>query len=138
MKEIFTSSYALNGNSPDAIGISYGIPKNYEGKTLSKLAPSGEMLRKLHDKIINYTQIDYKEAYLNLLEERGVDAQELVDELPDGAVLLCYEDSGEFCHRRILAEWIEEKTGLVVPEATEEHTEEKNKQNKLVDSLIDF
>ena len=35
----------------------------------------------------------------------------------DGAaVLLCWEKPGEFCHRRVLAEWLHERTGIVVPE----------------------
>jgi uncharacterized protein YeaO (DUF488 family) len=33
-----------------------------------------------------------------------------------GLVLLCFEKPGQFCHRRVLAEWIEEQTGQVVPE----------------------
>lgn len=35
-----------------------------------------------------------------------------------GVVLLCFEKvhEGEFCHRRVFAEWWEEKTGQVVPE----------------------
>lgn len=33
-------------------------------------------------------------------------------------VLLCYENvhRGEVCHRRMAAEWIEQRSGLVVPE----------------------
>ena len=32
-------------------------------------------------------------------------------------ILLCWERPGEFCHRRLVAEWIESETGLFVPEA---------------------
>ena len=31
-------------------------------------------------------------------------------------VLLCWENPGEFCHRRIVAKWIEESLGISVPE----------------------
>lgn len=31
-------------------------------------------------------------------------------------VLLCWELPGEFCHRRIVAKWIEENIGIEVPE----------------------
>jgi NAD(P)-dependent dehydrogenase (short-subunit alcohol dehydrogenase family) len=36
----------------------------------------------------------------------------------EGVALLCFEDvtKGEFCHRRLLAGWLTEQTGLVVPE----------------------
>ncbi len=34
----------------------------------------------------------------------------------EGVVLLCFEPAGEFCHRRVLAEWLEEKTHQQAPE----------------------
>jgi hypothetical protein len=36
-----------------------------------------------------------------------------------GVALLCFEPTGEFCHRRVLASWIEEHTGQRVPELGE-------------------
>jgi hypothetical protein len=138
MKKIYTSSYSLNGNSPNAIAISHVIPEYYGGATLSKVAPSSEILNKFRNDWFDNKPFDYKEAYLNLLQERGITAQGLIDEIPDGSVLLCYEPAGEFCHRRILAEWIEQETGMEIPETLEKHTELKNKQDKIVDSLIDF
>lgn len=40
-------------------------------------------------------------------------------ELTNGAepILLCWEKAGEFCHRRIVAEWLAEAIGEAVPEA---------------------
>jgi hypothetical protein len=35
---------------------------------------------------------------------------------PAALILLCFERPGEFCHRRLLAEWIEQKTGEEVAE----------------------
>ena len=35
---------------------------------------------------------------------------------PAPIVLLCYEPPGEFCHRRLLAEWIEQHLGMEIPE----------------------
>lgn len=31
-------------------------------------------------------------------------------------ILLCWESPGEFCHRRLVAEWLERALGIVVPE----------------------
>lgn len=31
-------------------------------------------------------------------------------------ILLCWEKPGEFCHRRLVAAWFEEKLGVIVPE----------------------
>jgi hypothetical protein len=36
-----------------------------------------------------------------------------------GVVLLCFEPAGVFCHRRVLADWIEQKTGQRVSELGE-------------------
>jgi hypothetical protein len=35
---------------------------------------------------------------------------------PERLILLCFEAPGKWCHRRLLAEWIEQKTGEEVPE----------------------
>jgi hypothetical protein len=50
-----------------------------------------------------------------------LDPQKTFDELQElghGAepVLLCWEKPGEFCHRRLVAEWFSEKLGVKVPE----------------------
>ena len=34
----------------------------------------------------------------------------------DNIILLCYEKSGDFCHRHILADWLEENFGYKVKE----------------------
>ncbi len=53
-----------------------------------------------------------------ITKERKLNAHQIVDVLPDGAILLCYEKSEEMgeCHRRLIANWIESETGIVVPE----------------------
>ncbi len=33
-------------------------------------------------------------------------------------ILLCYELPGEFCHRRLAAEWLEAELGVAIPEGT--------------------
>ena len=34
----------------------------------------------------------------------------------DNMILLCYEKSGDFCHRHVLADWLEENFGYRVEE----------------------
>ena len=34
----------------------------------------------------------------------------------DGTILLCYEDNLEFCHRHIVAYWLEKTLNISVPE----------------------
>ena len=42
--------------------------------------------------------------------------KEIASLFGEDASLLCYEKPGDFCHRRIVAEWLEKGTGVVVPE----------------------
>ena len=59
-------------------------------------------------------------------ETSNLDANELLKTLNnkfgDNIILLCHEEPGKimskktFCHRRLLADWIELETGIVIPE----------------------
>lgn len=62
-------------------------------------------------------QIDekqYEEQYRERVLSK-LDPQKIYDTLK-GQVLLCWEEPGEFCHRRIVSLWIEENLGIEVPE----------------------
>jgi len=58
----------------------------------------------------NQYEKQYRERILSKL-----DPHKIYDSLK-GQVLLCWEGPGEFCHRRIVAKWIEENIGIEVPE----------------------
>jgi hypothetical protein len=45
-----------------------------------------------------------------------VSAKQVVEELGPNAILLCWESFNVRCHRRLVAEWLEAKLGIVVPE----------------------
>jgi hypothetical protein len=53
---------------------------------------------------------------LKPLDARAIYAE--LEALAGGAepVLLCYEEPGELCHRRIVAAWFERKLKIKVPE----------------------
>lgn len=140
MKKLYTSCYALNYRNPNAIGISFILPSNFDGKSMAKLAPTVGMISKIKSWVQEgeYSEKEYVENYINILEERGITAQGLVDELPDGAILLCYEMPGEFCHRRVLADWIYNETGVLVEEAKSYKELKYEAKNKLVDNFVDF
>jgi hypothetical protein len=66
-------------------------------------------------------QEGFKRSYLRQLEEIG--AEEIIAHLAEignglPVVMLCWEDvhAGQVCHRRYVAEFIEDRTGIVVPE----------------------
>jgi hypothetical protein len=81
----------------------------------SMLVPYGAFGRNLsHD--------EFESAYRTRLDRFGVDAirsqlERLAVDAP-GVVLLCFEDvhAGQSCHRRVFAQWWQERTGEEVPE----------------------
>lgn len=72
------------------------------------LAPSSWQLVKEKDEAL------FRSRFTLQLEK--LDVAFIVASLGQDAILLCWEAPGEFCHRRVVAEWIERETGLVVPE----------------------
>ncbi len=118
MGRLFTSYYAKSAKHPLAFAISCKVPTHYHNlKTFPALAPKWEMVLAGIKGEITHEQ--YKTLYLDLIiNERKLVAGDVVSCLPEGAVLLCYESLAEYttCHRRIVAEWIETETGIVVPE----------------------
>jgi len=62
---------------------------------------------------------DREEEYTKLYHERvlkNLNPYTVWRELGEDAILLCYEEPGEFCHRRLVAAWIEKHLGFQVPE----------------------
>jgi hypothetical protein len=130
-KKLYTSYYARSGKHPDAIAISAKAPPFYRGKFYSPLAPSWDLLRAYKSGKVD--ERGYTEWYLRLLiQERKLTPQQVVDELKDGSILLCYEGLGKFCHRHIVAEWIESNTGVEVKEIV------PDVPRKPVDDLLEF
>jgi uncharacterized protein (DUF488 family) len=60
------------------------------------------------------TDRQYTIQYNKIL--RKLNAKEVIKDLPSGSILLCWESSEDFCHRRLVAKWIKKETGIVVPE----------------------
>jgi hypothetical protein len=129
MKKLHTSYYARCGKHPDAVAISVKSPSFYQGKKYLPLAPSWELLRAY--KAGQVDEKGYTEWYLRLLQERNLTPRQIVDDLDDGSILLCYEGPNKFCHRHIVAVWLEEGAEV---EVTEINTDPLN----IVDELFEF
>lgn len=113
-KKLYTSYYARSGTHPNAVAISIISPGFYKGKKYLKLAPTWDLL-----KAYKSGQVDdkgYTEWYLRLLNERNLTPEQVVAELEEGSVLLCYEGPGKFCHRHVVAEWLEAGADVEVTE----------------------
>ncbi len=109
---LFTSSFARAGRLPDAVSISRGKPKGWSGRTFDLLAPSWLWIKNYQRGVWSWEQ--YVVSYDSLLSE--LDAENVVDSLGDGAVMLCFCKPDELCHRRLVSRWIESETGLIVLE----------------------
>lgn len=95
-----------------------GKNAEYTGACLPKLEPKYSFLKIWHDNIGKIPQeenIKYyiEEYYKQVLS--NLEPEELSRELRY-SILLCYEDSAEFCHRHIVAAWLEILLDIEVPE----------------------
>ena len=69
------------------------------------LAPENHMLKDYKNKIISWDA--YASKFLDLMEKRNV--EKLYDpECINESCLLCSEDKPHFCHRRLVAEYLDE------------------------------
>ena len=92
------------------VAISLDVPRSFNCKRYPALAPTRSMIELAHEgRTEEYTE-QYTEHVLSRL-----DPVKVYEEL-DGSILLCWEKAGKFCHRRLVAEWLERATGKRVPE----------------------
>jgi len=91
------------------VSIALRAPNWYRGRRYPALAPRREML-----KMIDAT---YRIEYQKILDK--LDPRKVFDDLGEDAILLCWEAPGKFCHRRLVAEWLEKHLGVDVPELQE-------------------
>ena len=132
---IYTSNYSRQGQNPMSISISKKPPDYFSGEHLESLAPTWDMIQRI--KTGGGDQVEYTRRYLQLLKDRNIDPQTVAD-LPDGTILLCYESPQDFCHRHLLAQWVENHTGVIIPEWKNEKEQKKADQDALVDSLFEL
>lgn len=129
--KLFTSYYSsplLKKVSLKKVAISRGVPKWFTPDVIyMPLAPSWQLIR-ISDET-EYTR-RYQAEVLDKL-----DANFVLSQFQDGAILLCWEPVGKFCHRRLVAEWIQKNTGIVVPELSLENIKETEKEEKQAQTL---
>lgn len=112
MLRIQTSCYAKVPPGPRAICISRGMPRGKAYKRYWPLAP-GPWFKSVSEE-------EYRRRYFAQLDRLDpvdviCDLYQLTGQLDP--ILLCYEPPGQFCHRRLFAEWVESHcSGWVIPE----------------------
>jgi uncharacterized protein (DUF488 family) len=75
---------------------------------LPQLAPTKDMLGAYKRGQIDWTS--YERSFLDLMAERSVE-ESVPRELVDGGCLLCSEDKPHHCHRRLVAEYLQQCWG---------------------------
>ena len=115
-----TSYYAIISHSnPGAISISLKPPRGTRYKHYPALAPPGHLVSAYkHNGSID--EAGYRLQYSKIL--KALDPLLVWNVLHHIAgegnepILLCYERRGEFCHRRLVAEWFEAHLDIQVLE----------------------
>jgi uncharacterized protein (DUF488 family) len=77
---------------------------------LPLLAPTQEMLNAYKKAKGEWSE--YEKRFLNLMAQRSVE-REINPALLDGGCLLCSEDKPHHCHRRLVAEYLQQKWGSI-------------------------
>jgi hypothetical protein len=111
---ITTSNFAISGSHPDAVAISQGVPRFCKGRRYMPLAPPRWLLKAKDSEL-------FDREYRKQLD--ALDAKQVAGDLGPDAILLCWESFNVRCHRRLVAEWQEEKLGIVVPELDHDRSE---------------
>ena len=99
-------TYKGKGLTP--VSIAGFAPDWYDGIEYKKLAPKRDWWQKWHDEKLSnawYNEQYYKTVLTKLKAE---DVARDLQKFGKNVILLCYEKSGEFCHRNIVANWLNE------------------------------
>lgn len=118
-----TSYFAKSARHPNAVSISRYPPKWYSGRTYPQLAPPGWFWSR------ELSNEEYKALYYQHVLSR-LDPHQVYEELGDDAILLCFERPGAFCHRRLVAKWLEISLGVEIPELGYEDVDEEEEERE--------
>ena len=105
--------YEENGLTP--IAVSGKVPDFFKGTVWKWLAPKWQSFSEWNNGEISdfqYAEM-YEKEVLDKLDKEAFRELLIATKNP---VLICYEKPGDFCHRHIIADWIERNFGFIVEE----------------------
>jgi hypothetical protein len=124
--KLFTSNFATSARDLNAVAISRGVPVWFKGKKYPALAPEAWMIKK----DCPLSEVEWTAEYHKRILSK-LNAKKVLKDLGSGSVLLCWEKPGEFCHRRIVAAWLEKETGIECPELFKEKPAKKKEVEQM-------
>jgi hypothetical protein len=101
---------------PRLVSIALKTPGWFQGRRYPALAPRLDMLPMEEE--------EYRREYQVILDRLA--PRQVYEDLGPDAILLCWEPPGVFCHRRLVAEWLEEHLGVEVPELPANYCERQS------------
>jgi hypothetical protein len=114
-----TGCFAKCATLKGAVSISNGVPNFYRGPQYKKVAPRWNMLKMPREEYdyefgLILEKLDPEEVYRDLTYLGGEDP-----------ILLCWEKPNQWCHRRRVAEWLENSLpgSIIITEYGFERTE---------------
>ena len=116
-KRIFTGNYEeCKAGNLISISGDKGKSAKFNGRVISEFAPKRDFWDKWRSNIgkipeLENTKYYIEEYYKQVLSK--INVQELLKD-EENPILLCYEKGQQFCHRHVLAEYIEMKYGIHV------------------------
>ncbi len=105
------TSYFAKFRGTNGVSIAIKPGPGFVGKSYPDLYPKWHFLKQFK---IDGDEAAYTKSYYDEVLSR-LDPKKVWDDLKY-CTLLCWERSGSFCHRRIVADWIKDNLGYQVPE----------------------
>ena len=124
-----TSYFRVAGEDPNAIAISRGTPKFFQGPQYLPLCPTWDMIRRAKEGDKDY----YWDKFFEMLDrlDPGKVYDQLCSMVEGEPILLCYEKDWANCHRRFVARWFKKELGIEVEESESLKVEQEHGDNQL-------
>lgn len=104
---IWTSSFWRCGWDPRGVSVAKQVPKVFAGGACPELTPTWAELARFRQRLELVGRDGAMREFNREFNRRlaKLDAQKIAREL-DNCILLCWEHSDEFCHRRNIRQWL--------------------------------